>query len=370
MKNRPSIDKSLLEKFFLNNCNPQERQQVKEWILDPANDFLLKAWMQEHWNLFTDYSQLEKPDVEKIWQNLQKDLLQQNLQEEPKIRSLQKDKTHLRRRVYKIAMMAAACLLLLMTGWYFIYIHQANTTNNTELTGSMMVKENKGAHTQDYLLEDGSIVTLNTNARLTYPTHFNAAKREVFLEGEAFFKVTKNTAQPFYVYCHHIVTHVVGTSFNVKEDKLHDKLEVAVHTGRVEVYEMDQDLQKKKNLAVLTPNQKVIYSGQSKLPETTLVENPLLLDNKYSSQDSVNHFYNSKGYFVFNSNSMLTIINALEKAYGVEITVSNESIYNCHFSGDLSEMSLYKKLDVINKALNTTYEVKDTKIIINGAGCN
>ena len=49
--------------------------------------------------------------------------------------------------------------------------------------------------------------------------------------------------------------------------------------------------------------------------------------------------------------------------------VENEAIYKCPFTGDISQQNLYTKLDIINKVLKTTYEVKGTKILIKGKGC-
>ncbi|MFT3746890.1 MAG: FecR family protein [Agriterribacter sp.] len=203
------------------------------------------------------------------------------------------------------------------------------------------------------------------------PGHFEQHKREVYLEGEAFFRVTKNIQQPFYVYCSQIATHVTGTTFNVKEDKVLKQIEVAVHSGRVEVYKVDERKKQINTATILVPNHRAIYTTNSdKEPVTTLIDVPVLLNNKYNDQDSVDYYYNSGKYFDFKYTSILDIINTLEKAYGISIEVTNKRLYNCHFSGDLSDKGLYEKLDLINKALNTTYEIHDTIVVISGSGCD
>lgn len=72
-------------------------------------------------------------------------------------------------------------------------------------------------HTKDYKvkLNDGSTVWLNAASTLRFPFRFNASKREVYLTGEAYFEVAKNTEVPFIVHTSYADIQVHGTSFNV-----------------------------------------------------------------------------------------------------------------------------------------------------------
>ena len=71
-------------------------------------------------------------------------------------------------------------------------------------------------HTYAVTLADGTTVTLNAGTRLRYPVDFIGDTREVFLEGEAYFQVTK-TGKPFEVHVSGSAVRVYGTSFNVKQ---------------------------------------------------------------------------------------------------------------------------------------------------------
>lgn len=64
------------------------------------------------------------------------------------------------------------------------------------------------------ILADGTVVTLNANSELKYPTTFNGEKREVFLKGEAYFNVTKSDKQ-FVVRVENVSVTVYGTTFNI-----------------------------------------------------------------------------------------------------------------------------------------------------------
>lgn len=70
--------------------------------------------------------------------------------------------------------------------------------------------------TAEITLADGTEVTLNADSKLAFPTHFEGATREVQLQGEAFFKVSRDAHRPFVVKTGSITTKVLGTEFNIR----------------------------------------------------------------------------------------------------------------------------------------------------------
>lgn len=268
--------------------------------------------------------------------------------------------------------LAAAVFLIILVR---IVIIAPSSQNNAEAPGaiSSITKTNNGVGTMLLTLEDSSVITLKPGSSVTYAAHFAPDKREVMLEGEAFFQVAKNPVRPFFVYYGNLVTHVLGTSFNVKIDKVQKKIEVAVRTGRVEVYEKSNDVSGKQNRpqkekgVVITPNQKVIYTIDTKSFEATLVDKPMPLLAHRDNVDTVTTVYNiSKETFAFKSERLVDIIKVLEDVYGIDIQVENDHLNNCHFSGDLTRMDLYNKLDIICKTVGASYKITGTSILIKG----
>lgn len=88
---------------------------------------------------------------------------------------------------------------------------------------------------QQLRLADGTLVTLAPQSQLRYPAQFDGASREVYLEGEAFFEVTKNPHRPFRVHSGAWVTQVLGTKFNVSAVRGAGELAVSLVEGKVEV---------------------------------------------------------------------------------------------------------------------------------------
>lgn len=81
-------------------------------------------------------------------------------------------------------------------------------------------------------LPDGSVVELNAGAEIS--VHYEAnARRVTLVKGEAFFRVAKDPARPFYVEAHGVVVRAVGTAFSVQMQKT--AVEIFVKEGAVDV---------------------------------------------------------------------------------------------------------------------------------------
>ena len=264
--------------------------------------------------------------------------------------------------------LVAASILLIIVSSYFLkslLFGDSDTLPNGMSKSTCHFKENLTKSPINITLEDNSLVTLQPLAKLYYSVK-QPNKREVFLEGNAFFNVTKNKEAPFYVYSGAIVTKVLGTSFTIT-NTANGTTEVLVKSGRVQVYENAKEAKGMQNgyqPAILQPNHKAIYHPQNENIELTLADKPELVKetNGYTSQDS------SSVKFLFIKARLKNVLKELENHYGIEIIVSNEELYNCYFTGDITEQDLYTKLKMICLTTNTNYEVNGTKILITGAG--
>jgi ferric-dicitrate binding protein FerR (iron transport regulator) len=86
-------------------------------------------------------------------------------------------------------------------------------------------------------LEDGSIVYLAGSSALKYPAHFESEKREVTLEGNAYFDITHLQHRPFLIKAKGILIEVLGTAFNVNSSDGKPFI-LSVNRGRVRVKDM------------------------------------------------------------------------------------------------------------------------------------
>ena len=264
-------------------------------------------------------------------------------------------------------LVAASILLILITSYFLksLIIGDSNLLPNGVAKSAYHYKDNLTKRPLKVVLDDGSQITLQPLARLYYSVK-QIHKREVFLEGDAFFDVTKNKEAPFFVYSGAIVTKVLGTSFNITNPS-NGNTEVLVKSGRVQVYENkinDKGVLINSQAVILQPNHKVVFHAENKSIELTLAEKPELIKNTngYTCIDS------SAVEFVYVRARLKDVLKELEHHYGIEIIVSNDDLYKCYFTGDITEQDLYTKLKMICLTTNTNYEVNGTKILITGSG--
>ena len=268
---------------------------------------------------------------------------------------------------------AAACVVgFLFTTYLFNKKDKGyNGINFTAIIpDNAITKFNNTQKVQVITLPDGSEISLQPNSLLHYPAKFGNDKREVYLEGEAFFQITKNPDRPFLVYYNRLVTKVLGTSFSIHTNLATGHVEIVVKTGKVQVYENEELVKenKQENAVIITPNEKAIYKEENRLFQTTLVENPapILNNEKLVAKDSI---VNEESY-IYHQEKLFNIFAHLSKRYGIEIAVEHTGINNCVFTGDISDNNLFNKLKIICLTTNTSYEVNGITILIKGKGCN
>lgn len=284
------------------------------------------------------------------------------------------EKPHSRRRPFlfrldkpeKTIKWAAAALVLFVLGislWFFAGNNRADSAANyADLVKQSPVKLTEKVNASDtplaVKLEDGSEIVLEQDAKISYAASFNGlGEREIYLSGEAVFKVAKNPSKPFIVYSNGLITRVLGTSFKIRSKEAEDKVTVEVLSGIVSVYSLiDKTAKgdfngKKLNSLILTRNQKASYSVKDNSLIASIVENP------QSAKELKNSYH-------FSDIAIDSIFRAIRDGYGIEIIYDKQAFSKRTLTADLNNAGLYQKLNIICRAANARYEVIDGKIII------
>ena len=257
---------------------------------------------------------------------------------------------------------AASVVIGISVLWYVL----ANEKNaDTSQTYSSLVtnSENKLQEIENLTskpikttLPDGSIVMLGKNSKMSFGKDFKGEIREVFLSGEAFFEVTKNPLKPFVINSNGLITKVLGTSFTIKAYDNEKEFKVMVKSGKVSVY---KQIETSKEAIILNPNQQVVFDTKTTVFTKSIVANPIVLDKKLENIS-----------LEFDGTPVGEVFKQLEKIYGIEIVFDNEIMTECFVTASLSDDdSLYSKLQLVCKAIESTYEISDGKIIIVSKGC-
>lgn len=296
------------------------------------------------------------------------DILVSNVNKKISLHDQLPDKSSNRSIWFSSAFLKFAASIILIIGitlWLNSYFKEYSTVFVARTSSAFIERTNETSGSIFIILPDFTAVVLKPGAKLRYPKVFDQDKREVFLSGEAFFEVRKNAKQPFYVYANELVTKVLGTSFSVKAYKGDKEFKVIVNTGKVAVFTRQKPdasfAGKRKRVnapLLLTPNQQVIFYRD----EANLIKNDLPAPAVLSQKGS-------EALFSFKNAPFSEVVSALRRAYGVQIVYDKKTLSDCPLTAYLSTQSLYEKLDLICKALEVEYKVKDGTIIIEGAGC-
>ena len=335
----------LLKGYFNNTSTEEERRIIDQWyeLLDNGKQSFQDAEMDE----------IES----NLWNKIQSSTIgKASLETRP------------RKKNIWLKLAAAACLTGIVTLIGFVVLKNKNNTLSNEsiliskINQGFLEETNNADTARNIRLEDGSSLTIYPGTKLAFPKHFATNKREVYLDGDAFFHVSKNPNRPFFVYSNQIVTQVLGTSFKIH--KSDGEVEVDVKTGRVAVYEDKDHIslneeKQKSNGVIITPNQKVTYYQKERHFVTSIVDQPIPVEKETNIKTG-------KIPFNYNDTPLYKVLNDLESTYELEIVLENEKIKNCLFTGDLKGQSMFNKLESICLVFNASYEIKGTKILLKG----
>lgn len=200
-----------------------------------------------------------------------------------------------------------------------------------ELAQMIEIKTNPGMITS-VVLPDSTIVYLNSESSLRYPSRFTGENREVELTGEGYFEVAKDKKKRFVVSTvHQSRIEVYGTIFNVEAYAHDNRISTTLVEGSVAFHLQGKDGKAKK--IALAPNQKLVYipeSGETKMYATTCESETAWKDGK----------------IIFNNTSMEDILRMLSKRYNVNFTVKNKRIKEYSFTtGTFSNQRLERILE-------------------------
>lgn len=189
------------------------------------------------------------------------------------------------------------------------------------------------------VLADGSKVWLNSASSLRFPTSFTGNRREVELDGEGYFEITKNAAKPFHVKTRTQDIKVLGTHFNVNAYSDEAAVKTTLLEGSV-IVKSEAGGQKPEataqNSVTLKPGEQAVLS-QANSPFTI-----------HHSPDIDQVIAWKNGWFEFDDTDIKTIMRQISRWYDVDIryeTKTNNEKYGGRISRNLNLSNILKMLE-------------------------
>ncbi len=200
---------------------------------------------------------------------------------------------------------------------------------------------------QDYYVElsDGTKVWINAGSKLTFPNFFERGKRQVKLEGEAYFVVSSDVSNPFFIETMQSQVRVTGTQFNVCGYAGEAVSHVTLVEGKVDVT-IDEKWHH------LMPGQQLvqhIQGGSVNIQEVDV--------NLYTSWRN--------GIYEFKDVTLQEMTLRLNRWFDVEFVFSNDHAAEQRFSGMVKkEYDIDYFLKVVEKTTNVKFSRFDSKIVV------
>ncbi|HXH99397.1 MAG TPA: FecR domain-containing protein [Sphingobacteriaceae bacterium] len=310
----------LLKRYLHNRATPEEQ----EFLLSYYNLFDLEPEV---------IALLDNKQKEEIRERMQKEIWKNiALSEKPENKLVFFTRT-------RMARMAAAAVILLISTAVLLHF-----TGKKSPEAVQVVKAVERTEHRLIRLPDGSTVIVNKGSRLNYPSSFDGKnKREVYLEGQAYFDVKHNASKPFIVHTGNLETTVLGTAFNIKAWPADADITVTVTRGKVQVDDNH------KLLGVILPNEQITYNKPRESANQKTVENQSYLT--WKDQD-----------ILFDDVTVADAAELLEERFKVSILFKDEQSRSKRFTTIFhKEESLDQVLVSICEFNNAAYSYNKEK---------
>lgn len=306
----------LLAKYFSGECSDEERLEVLDWRSQNEENSREFLEFKEVWLATSALSEVVIPELET-----------DNYEGNGKVIGWPNYLKY-----------AAAVLLFALIGslWYF------NGNADEIITDDVFYGSAE-------LLEDGSTVSIQDGSSLTV-MEFDEEKREVRIEGKAFFDITHDPGRPFFVRTEDAIVQVLGTSFMVSSSE--GFTEVMVESGivRLSASADDQDL----------------------FMDLTAGERGLLGESMQgmikTSIDDTNFLSWKDGVMIYDNTPISDVISTMEDTYGVDIQISDE-LANCRLTAKFEKKSLQDAIKYLAATFAWEYDIKQDLVVLSGEGC-
>lgn len=195
------------------------------------------------------------------------------------------------------------------------------------------------------VMSDNTVVHLNAESKLRYPVQFNKGKREVFLEGEAFFDVSKRSGLEFLVHTKQGCISVLGTSFNVRAYADEPAEATTLVTGKVKVHAQGEREME------MAPGEQCCLDDAGMLTKRQVDVYPYIAWKE--------------GLFAFDKQPLEEVMGIIGRWYDIDVRFETEQVRKILISGKIQRFSDFRSVtDLLEMTGNLMFEVEGKRVAI------
>ena len=321
---------------FKGRITTSDQQALQEWLDASPENREVYAELEKVWKLTGVLEHTTPADVDKEWDKFVK----QRDQEITLKWKLPGSGLNLK-ALYRYAAVLLPLIMISVLVYYMV---------SGRSGGSDWITVTTGGTRQLLTLSDGTEVWVNHNSVFRYPEKFSSKERQVSIQGEAFFKVSK-TGSPFLVDAGSARVKVLGTRFNVNNYKGDRLTEVAVEEGKV----LFEEKSRKKNNVILEAGEKGTYSGK---------RTDISKEKDFSSNAA--SWVSQK--LLFDNVPLQQVVQDVARYFEADLLLATE-LEDCLFSGEFANPQLSNVLEVISLSTGSRVRYEGSKIYLEGGSC-
>jgi ferric-dicitrate binding protein FerR (iron transport regulator) len=346
MKSRHEIDWHRLVRYLSGEYEPGQEEELQAWIVDDEDRARLMDELNRVWKV-TDESAPPR-DVDAAWREVRAELQRtENFQKDDTNSgrqsfqltngtrsSVQRSRTY--RRFLRIAVIAGLAGIVV---WLSVFLLKKSQLVSPSSDTRVFTTE-KGQRAA-IRLADGTRVHLNVDSQLTLSVEeFETGRREVHLEGEAYFEVADDANRPFVVHSEGATAEVLGTAFDVKAYASDREVQVAVTEGKVTLRPGQPGVQ---DTVLLRSRHLGVVAGQQ-------------IQAVHRGVDLSSHLAWKEGRLVFRDTPFSEVTQKLERWYDLRVEAGIASSEVDRLNAEFDDESLTETLQAVAAALGLQYE--------------
>jgi ferric-dicitrate binding protein FerR (iron transport regulator) len=349
---------------------PEDLIELQSIIESSSNLQNIVNRVEIYWNEKNELVNDDETEEERFHLMLQaenkQEIIPNEIIERNPVKSLKTKKYHF--------VLVAASVLLIAAIAFLLKDHFNNTIDFSSKTDLQQVYVKPGSKSK-IILPDGTVVHLNSSSRLAYHNNFNKNVREVELDGEAYFDVTKDAKHPFIVHTSNIDIKVLGTLFNVKCYAQDATIETTLLRGSIEVYNKNDAsapkvilrpneklvFTKKTDEQVTTKNKSVVSVLKNTAPDENISISNLPPNKPDSLKDETSWVYNR---LVIDDDDFSKMAKKMERWYGVKIEIQSPELQHYHFKGIFENETIEQALNALQLTVKFRYKINNDVITI------
>lgn len=335
------INEDILINYLNGNLSIADRNVVESWYIESKDN--QKILEQLYFTLFVSdrLGAMNSIDVDKSLREFKRRLrAKENISEESIVDDIEESKA--RKFHYSRYVAAAIFIGVLFAGGLTV------DRVMKKMAAPFIVMTNLGERAQ-VSLPDGTKVWLNACSRVEYKSSLFSNERNVTMDGEAYFEVKKDKNAPFIVNSNGILTHVLGTKFNIRANADEQYVIATLLEGSILVTSSQLDEQGVK----MKPDQQLRLD--TKTGKCTLKDCSL-------SEDYIGWI---SGTLHFEQATLGEIALSLERYYNVSILFKNERIKQERFTCDFeTNENIHQILSILKLTDKFDYKIDKRNILI------